>query len=429
MKKIILFSSFIIIYLSLTAFRGCMFDEHTPLGQLVTGMSGGQYDYGDNNAVIYYTISVGTNGTILRAQGTDNLVFQQMPSGTSQRLNGIRISNNRYQDDASAVGNNGTVLISTNAGVNWTSLNSGTTANLNGIDHSPYFYAVGDNGTILYSGSFGGSLAQQTSGTTRNLKAVTISVLTPQVTVAVGEKGTILRTSNTGYNWNNVSIPDTTFDFYAMSQRGIYFSSDVFVAVGSGGRIYKSTDLGETWQQKSSGTTSTLRSIYFHSSDSGVVVGDNGTVRLTTNGGETWFTNSNFNSPSSRSYKAVSLVYRNNKTFCAVSDTMFFASEEPLTVGIQPVTAEIPSEFSLSQNYPNPFNPSTKIRFELPKSSFTKLAVFDITGKEIETLVSENMHTGTYEYEWNAVNMPSGVYFYKLEADGFTETRKMILIK
>jgi hypothetical protein len=90
---------------------------------------------------------------------------------------------------------------------------------------------------------------------------------------------------------------------------------------------------------------------------------------------------------------------------------------------------EIPEEFNLSQNYPNPFNASTKIKYSVPSNEFVKMVVFDITGKEITTLVNENKTAGIYEITFDASNYPSGVYYYKLTADNFTETRKMILIK
>jgi hypothetical protein len=98
-------------------------------------------------------------------------------------------------------------------------------------------------------------------------------------------------------------------------------------------------------------------------------------------------------------------------------------------IGIHSVSTEVPSEFSLSQNFPNPFNPVTNIEFAVPKAGFVKLAVYDITGMEIETLASGQMSAGTYKADWNASGYSSGVYFYKLESGGFTETRKMILVK
>jgi len=106
---------------------------------------------------------------------------------------------------------------------------------------------------------------------------------------------------------------------------------------------------------------------------------------------------------------------------------------------------EIPTNFSLSQNYPNPFNPITKFKIEIAKSSYTKVNVYDVLGREVATLVNQQLQQGTYEISWNASNYPSGVYFYQLTvntASGIsiisesnlnsvqlTLTKKMILIK
>jgi hypothetical protein len=98
-------------------------------------------------------------------------------------------------------------------------------------------------------------------------------------------------------------------------------------------------------------------------------------------------------------------------------------------IAIEKIGTIIPREFTLSQNYPNPFNPTTKIMFALPKSSFTKLVIYDILGMEMATIVNNQLNAGTYEAEWNASKYPSGVYFYRLEAGSFVSTKKMILIK
>ncbi|MCJ7813730.1 T9SS type A sorting domain-containing protein [bacterium] len=85
--------------------------------------------------------------------------------------------------------------------------------------------------------------------------------------------------------------------------------------------------------------------------------------------------------------------------------------------------------FSLSQNYPNPFNPSTTIRFNLPKSSFVTLTVYDILGKEIETIVHGQYPAGEFRAEWTAKDLSSGIYFYRLQAGRFVQTKKFILQK
>ncbi|MBI5403099.1 MAG: T9SS type A sorting domain-containing protein [Ignavibacteriae bacterium] len=90
---------------------------------------------------------------------------------------------------------------------------------------------------------------------------------------------------------------------------------------------------------------------------------------------------------------------------------------------------EIPGKYALYQNYPNPFNPVTNIKFQIPRSGYVTLKVFDGLGKEMQTLVEQELKTGYYETKFNAENMPSGVYFYKLTSDGFSDAKKMVIIK
>ncbi len=98
-------------------------------------------------------------------------------------------------------------------------------------------------------------------------------------------------------------------------------------------------------------------------------------------------------------------------------------------IGIQQISNQVTSHFSLSQNYPNPFNPATNIEFSVSKSSFVKLVVYDLLGRVLESLVNRQMGQGVYQVDWNASKYPSGVYFYRITAGNFTDTKKMILIK
>jgi hypothetical protein len=93
------------------------------------------------------------------------------------------------------------------------------------------------------------------------------------------------------------------------------------------------------------------------------------------------------------------------------------------------VINNIPAEYGLFQNYPNPFNPATTISFSLPTGSFVSLKVFDLIGREVAIIVSQELFAGTYTRQWNATNMSSGIYFYRLQAGSFTETKKLILMK
>lgn len=98
-------------------------------------------------------------------------------------------------------------------------------------------------------------------------------------------------------------------------------------------------------------------------------------------------------------------------------------------IGINQISSIVPENFILNQNYPNPFNPSTKLSFSIPKSGFTSLKVFDISGKEVADLVNENLTPGTYEYQFNSNNLSSGIYFYTLRVNNISDTKKMFLIK
>ncbi len=98
-------------------------------------------------------------------------------------------------------------------------------------------------------------------------------------------------------------------------------------------------------------------------------------------------------------------------------------------IAVKEISTEVPAVFSLKQNFPNPFNPSTKIQFSVPKSSFVTVKVFDVSGKEVSTLVNENVNTGTYEVTFDGAGLNSGVYFYRLYAGNYIETKKMMLVK
>jgi hypothetical protein len=108
-------------------------------------------------------------------------------------------------------------------------------------------------------------------------------------------------------------------------------------------------------------------------------------------------------------------------------------------VSINSISTEVPKSFSLYQNYPNPFNPSTKIKFDIPNNDTPplkgdggmtiKLSIYNSLGQEVAVLVNEQLQPGTYEVDWNAADMPSGVYYYKLTAGEFVETKKIALLK
>jgi hypothetical protein len=100
----------------------------------------------------------------------------------------------------------------------------------------------------------------------------------------------------------------------------------------------------------------------------------------------------------------------------------------PIGINVQ-LTTEVPKNYMLYQNYPNPFNPSTRIKYDVPKTSNVKIIVYDALGKEVETLVDMELQAGTYEVTWQAGNYSSGVYFYRIITDKYVSTNKMVLMK
>jgi len=118
----------------------------------------------------------------------------------------------------------------------------------------------------------------------------------------------------------------------------------------------------------------------------------------------------------------------NDSTVALVNNTTF-SIINPTLVGTGNNVSELPKEFKLYENYPNPFNPTTTIKYDIANNSFVKLVVYDLSGKEIETLVSNNMQAGSYEATWSGSNYASGVYFARIEAGSYRHIIKMLMIK
>jgi hypothetical protein len=140
----------------------------------------------------------------------------------------------------------------------------------------------------------------------------------------------------------------------------------------------------------------------------------------TTNGGINW-------SAQTWGYNVNRFRYINDSVMYAVGKTVYKYSRFP--IGIQQISSDIPGTFTLHQNYPNPFNPNTNIKFEIPISAFINITIFDALGKEITVLANKNVNAGIYNVNWDASGYPSGVYFYRIITENFTQSRKMILIK
>ncbi len=157
--------------------------------------------------------------------------------------------------------------------------------------------------------------------------------------------------------------------------------------------------------------------------------------KRSTDVGVTWGADTRLTNNSAGSYdpsisvsgQVVHIVWKDNRD----GNEEIYYKRDPTgnPIGIININTEIPNQFSLSQNYPNPFNPMTVISFQLAVNSFASLKVYDLLGREVATLVNEELKPGTYEVDWSADKFASGVYYYKLTAGDYTETKKMVLIK
>ena len=234
----------------------------------------------------------------------------------------------------------------------------------------------------------------------------------------VGGLSGTTRSTNGGNSWFQFSVLNSVWGLY-------------FVNLNKGwvctyhGKIYRTTNSGINWAEQYSNNGTPLYKVQFVNENTGWVVGDSGAIIKTTNGGINWYRQ---NSQPITIYWGIFMISPNEGWVCG-NGFILHTTDGGGPIGIKPISNEIPNAFYLSQNYPNPFNPITKIKFQIAKLCDAKLVIYDVMGREIETLINQQLSPGTYETEWDASNYPSGVYFYRLTAGDYSDTKKMVLIK
>ncbi len=332
---------------------------------------------------------------------------------------------------------------------------------------------VGANGTNFSTGT--GQIIPNPAGT-QDLHSINQDIFqgvvqSPNV-IAVGDGGTVIKSTDNGLSWSVVNFPGTA-DLLTCEIRG-----DYILVGGSSYSAYQSEDCGETWEQigigknfNSVGPTSfnaiffvddnvgymggpwglmgkttdgganwvtfgvpdfeEIYDLFFISPDSGVVVGKPGMVRFTADGGNTWEEDPELTTLlAGRSIKKIGAL--SDEFGIAITDSgsiISFATDSSLLTAVNEDGIHI-HNYSLSNNYPNPFNPSTIIEYSLPQYGFVTLIVYDMLGREIATLVNEEKPAGNYKFEFEASNLASGVYYYHIKVGNeFVETRKMVLLR
>jgi photosystem II stability/assembly factor-like uncharacterized protein len=188
--------------------------------------------------------------------------------------------------------------------------------------------------------------------------------------------------------------------------------------------IYISTNNGDNWNKLGTGLPSTSYNAIVRYKNNIFVASNNQGVFVSTNNGADW---SNFNN--SFGAQVSSLAIFNGYLYAGygLGQGVHRYKLETVTSNESHISQTL--RYELKQNYPNPFNPVTTITFSLPVKSFVTLKVYDIIGKEVATIVNEELQAGTYEKKWDASNLNSGVYIYKLQSGNFSSSKKLILMK
>jgi hypothetical protein len=232
--------------------------------------------------------------------------------------------------------------------------------------------------------------------------------------------GGVFRSTSNGTSWTAVNSGLATMDVTSLAVVG----TNLFAgALGSG--VFLSTDSAASWIAVNSGLTD-KRVISFVVSGTNLFAGTFSGLFVTTNNGTSWTSvDSGLTSPHIRSLGA-----SNANLFAGIDGAGVWRRPlSEMTAVIEDKRKEAPFRFVLYQNFPNPFNPVTTISFQLASKSFVSLKVFDESGREMSILLSEELPAGIYSQRWNSAGMASGVYFYRLQADSFIETKKFVLLK
>jgi photosystem II stability/assembly factor-like uncharacterized protein len=353
----------------------------TDAGLTWTNQSGNFSPYGNRILSLYFTDALtgyvaGADGTFKTTNGGNNFILISALSFGCADCFFINSSTGWVSPITGVSG----LYKTTDGGSNWVLQNFSPNSNNSYIhmhfEDSNTGWCISDTG--IYKTTNGGNnwtvQNHPSAGTFNSLFAISTSAVW-----IGGTSGTVFSTTNGGVNWvsRNTSSAYSVLSVYFLNSMTGYIST-------SPRNVFKTTNNGLNWTAQMTDTESVLNSIYFTSNDTGYACGSTGKIFKTINGG---------------------------------------------SIGIRKTDENIPGKFCLYQNFPNPFNPSTNIRFKIKDLRFVSLKIYDILGKEVVTLVNDKLKTGEYGITFDGSTLSSGVYFYKLQAGDFTETKKMLMVK
>jgi photosystem II stability/assembly factor-like uncharacterized protein len=410
-------------------------------GQSLFGVS-----YFDSNT----GVAVGAAGTLLRTTDCGSY-WASLTNSVTQTLRDVYVCSD---GSGMAVGDSGTIIGTVDRGLSWTRLKSGTMRSLNSVymQQSGFAVAVGDSGVILKSTDSGLTWKILNSGTKHPLYGLSFCGL---IGTAVGggefvrTEAVILRSTDGGESWST-QASDT-----AVVLRSVYVTDDMRgFATGNSGVLLRTTDGGMHWRLVPLGTWALLTGVSFTSPSDGTVVGYSrgghgataAAILRTTDAGENWSLQAG-GTVGGRG-GAVVVPGAQLLTSCPLNDVWSVDEMNVTAVGDNGIIVRtttgggtwteispredretLPDRMRLEQNYPNPFNPKTVVSCQLPAAGRVKLVVYDILGREVKVLMDEKKEPGRYEVTWDARNCASGVYICRMQAGGYIQCKKMLLLR
>ncbi len=325
--------------------------------------------------------------------------------------------------------NSGGVYRSTDNGNEWVAINNGL---INGNGY--YVNALAISDTIIYAGTFGGVYQTTNNGDIWNLSDSSIKNLVISSFAIKGnnllagcfEPGVgVLYSTNNGASWDTIKSGLSSFN--SVTSFAILDSN---LLIGTFYGVYKL--INDTLVYVNGISSIPVLSLAVFNNN--IFVRNINGVFLSTNRGTNWVNISDGIPKHTRSLMNSSVL----NTFAVDNENIFIGTAEygvwkrPLAEVITSVgntISSIPTEFTLSQNYPNPFNPVTTINYTVHKTANVKLIIYDALGRQVRTLVDETKSAGKYQVEFNANNVSSGIYFYRIQTSEFVLTKKLILVK
>lgn len=395
------------------------------------------------NSSFFINNSLSQWAQMSNGMGTNNIINAFETLGTNiyagTNVNGIYISANNGTTWTQSSMNNKTVYSFTTIGTNiyagllnnpngsggvWLSINNGATWTQTTLNsrHIISFAVLGSN---LFAGSDVDFWRSTNNGT--NWTQLSVNSQSVRSLAVIGSNlfaGTYIGvyiSTNNGTSWT-ITANNRSINSLAV------IGTNLFAGTAQYG-VYLSVDNGTTWNQTALNNKS-VNKLAVSGTDIFAGTYPYG-VYYSSNNGANWFQkNQGFSVPPFYNYTMISALKVNNGyIFSGTDGFSVYRRLYSEIIGIQNISTEIPSAYSLGQNFPNPFNPTTKIKFDVVRVGDVKIVVYDVMGREVQTLVNESLKPGTYEASFDGAQFTSGVYFYKLITDGFTETKRMLMIK